>query len=391
MAEHAILSPSGAGRWMVCTPSARLEEQFPDTAGQAAAEGTLAHVISERIVSYKNGVIAKPVLNKALTGFKKNELYQPEMLGHCEEFAAFVMERFAEAQTRDKSAILMTEQLLDLTKYIPAGFGTGDVVIIADHMLEIIDLKYGKGVPVSAERNAQMMVYALGALEAFGFAFDISEVRMSIHQPRIDNHSSWIISVEDLIKWAHYELIPLAKKAFDGIGDFVAGKHCQFCRAKNNCRANAEYQLQLARYDFKDETLLSDAEIADILTKEAEFKKWLTGVKQYALYAAVTENKKWPGFKVVEGKANRKYADPADVEKILKEHGFKEEDFIKRELIGITAMKGLTASKFFKEHIEPELIKPQGKPALVPVSDKRPELDSVEAAKVDFSDDYEED
>lgn len=389
--SHALLSPSGASRWLVCTPSARLEEQFPDNAGEAAQEGTLAHELSEELTRFKMNWITKKDYQKSLKRIQKDILYKPEMLGHAEDYAVHVIEKFVEAQTHTKDAVMFLEQKLDVTQYVPEGYGTVDNVIIADSVMEITDLKYGKGVPVSSENNRQMMLYALGALSEYSIGYDIDRIRMTIFQPRIDNTSTWEISVTDLVKWAQDELAPKAKQAFEGQGDFIPGNHCLFCRARAVCKANADHQLEVARYEFKDENLLNDDEIADILSRASSFQKWLKAVAHYALSQAVNKDKHWPGFKLVEGKSNRKYSDTDKVAETLKAAGFKEEVIFKKELYGITAMTGLITKKTFEALLTPLLVKPPGKPALVSLDDKRPALDSHEAAKLDFADDLDSD
>lgn len=381
---HAILSPSGASRWLACTPSARLEKQFPDTAGQAAAEGTLAHELAELLVS--NYLKPFSGFKAKLAKIKKHELYTHEMLGHAEEYATFVMEQYNESLNADPQAHIELEKKLDLTKWVPEGFGTGDCVIVADGVMSITDLKYGKGVPVSSKGNKQMMLYGLGALEAFGFAYEIHTVRMTIYQPRIDNTSSFEIDVDELMNWAETELKPLAELAFKGEGKFSAGSHCQFCRAKATCKALAEHNLEIAKYQFQSEDLLSEEEISDILERSSQFRNWIKAVEAHALKLAVTEGKRWPGFKLVEGRSVRKYQDTEGLAAKLQEKGFTEDLIFKKELLGITAMTGVLGKPVFKELVEPFLIKPPGKPALVPESDKRPEMDRLSAAQAGFDD-----
>jgi hypothetical protein len=384
MAQHAILSPSGASRWLACTPSARLEEGFPDRSGEAAKEGTLAHSLGELIIRAKEQLITKPKYQVELASIKKNSLFEDNMFDYAEDYALFVLERFAEAQSRTKDAQLFLEQKLNLTDYVPEGFGTGDAIIIADGVLDIIDLKYGKGVPVTAEENKQMMLYSLGALKQFDFLYAIDSVRMTIYQPRLDSISTYEMTVTDLHHWAKTELVPKARLAFDGEGEFVPGKHCQFCKAKAVCKANADEQLQLAKYDFAKETLLKDEEISDILSRADAFKKWVTAVEEYALIEAVENNKKWPEFKLVEGRSNRIYSDETAVAKVLVEKGFEEDKLYTKKLLGITAMEKAITKAEFNTLLNPFIIKPPGKPTLVPVSDKRPEYNSVEGAIADF-------
>jgi hypothetical protein len=381
---HAILAPSSASRWLACTPSARLELDFPDKAGKAAAEGSLAHAISELLIKHKLKRIKPVQYKRELELHKKHELYEPAMLGYCEDYAVFVIERYNEAQQHTSDAILLTEEKVDLTHLVPEGFGTVDNQIIADGVMEIIDLKYGKGVEVSAEHNKQMMLYALGTLLQQDYIYDIKQVRMTIYQPRMENFSSFEMSVEDLKAWGETELKPKAAIAFKGEGEFVPGKHCQFCRARAVCRTNAAHQLELAGHDFLEPVLLDDADVSDILTKAKDFEGWLTAVKEYALAQALG-GKKWPGFKLVEGRSNRVYTDQSKVADALLKAGFAEDLIYKKELLGITAMEGEITKKKFSELLGDLVIKPSGKPTLVTQDDKRPELNSIDSAERDFA------
>lgn len=385
MSEHAILSPSSAQRWLNCTPSARLEQQFPDKAGVAAEEGTLAHSLGELLIRKSLKEVTKKQFEKLLAEIQKNSLYEPAMLGYAEDYATFVMEKFSEAQSHTKDAMIFLEQRLNLTDYVPDGFGTGDAGIIANHVLDIIDLKYGKGVVVSAENNKQMMLYALGWLREFDFLYSINVVRMTIYQPRIDNISTFEMSVEELKSWANNELIPKAQMAFDGVGEFLPGSHCKFCKIRATCRANSEYNMELAKYEFGDPALLRDEEISEILTRSELFYSWLSSVEQHALTEAVTNNKKWPGFKLVEGRSNRTYLDESLVADKLLKKGLSAEEIFTKKLLGSTAMEKVIGKADFTTVLGDLIIKPQGKPTLVPESDKRPELNSVEAAKADFA------
>lgn len=382
---HALLSPSAAERWLNCTPSVRLESQFPDAAGQAAEEGTLAHSLGELLLRKELKQIKKFQFEKDLAAIQAHKLYDKTMLDHAENYRDFVMEHFYAAQARTKDAMLVLEQKVDLTDYIPEGFGTTDANIIADHVLHIIDLKYGKGVPVAADNNKQLMVYALGALSAFDFIYAIDVVRVTIYQPRIDNISTWEISADDLRVWAVTELAPKAKMAFAGAGEFVPGNHCRFCRARGICKANAEHNLKLAEYEFREADLLTDEEVADILDRSKNFSSWLKSVGDFALAQAVANSKKWPGYKLVEGRSNRKYMNEDEVAKTLLDKGFVEEKIYEKNLLGITAMEKVLGKTEFNKLLSPLIIKPAGSPALVPLSDKRPELNSLESAAIDFA------
>ncbi len=382
--SHAILSPSGASRWLACTPSARFEENFSESKSSFAAEGTLAHSLGELLIREKLGQLKKAAFKKALAEIQSNELYDDSMLDYCEDYAVFVMERFAEAQSHTSDAAIFLEKKLDMSDYVPEGFGTGDAVIVADGTMETIDLKYGKGVAVAVTENKQQMLYALGALKDFAFIYNISHVRMTIYQPRISNIESWEMSVDDLMNWAENELKPKAQMAFNGEGEFAPGSHCQFCRGKAKCKALADKNLELAAYEFRDSNILSDEEVSDILTRMDLFINWINAVEEHALNEAINNGKKWPGYKVVEGRSNRKYSDSDQVATTLLKAGFAEEIIYTKKLLSITNMEKEIGKKPFGELIGPFLIKPPGKPTLVPESDKRPAYHSAEAAKVDF-------
>lgn len=380
--SHAILSPSAASRWLSCTPSARLELEFPDKAGDFAEEGTLAHEVGETILLNYLDKLTPECADEKVRILKGHRFYSNELQDYATGYACFVWGKYLLACKTTKDAILRVEEKLDLTEYAPESFGTGDAVIIADGTMEIIDLKYGKGVPVSAIENKQMMMYALGALTMFGFQYDIRNVRMTIYQPRLDNISEFEMAVDDLLLWGENELKPKAQMAFAGEGDYIASTHCRFCKAKAQCKAHADMNMELAKYDFKDVALLTTDELADILSRGEQFKTWLTAVEDYALQAAL-EGKKFPGYKLVEGRSIRKYADENEVAKTLLENGFTESAIYEpAKLKTITNMEKAITKKAFAALLSELVIKPQGKPTLVPESDKRQEYNSIES---DFS------
>jgi hypothetical protein len=382
--KHAVLSASGAYRWLACPPSARLEEQFEETTSTYAEEGTLAHGIAEQKLRFLLKQISAQDYAQALQIFEKNEFYSASMLDYIETYASIVMKKVNEAKARSADAVVLLEQKLDFSDWVPEGFGTGDVVIISDGVLEIIDLKYGKGVPVAAEDNAQMRLYALGALATFDSLYDIKIIRMTIVQPRLDSVSSDEITAEMLYWWADTELIKRAQLAWEGKGEFQAGEHCQFCRARFNCRARAEANLELAKMDFRKPELLTDEEIGEVLKQADELKAWVSDVFDYALVQARDHGKKFKGWKLVEGRSVRKYADEEAVAKTLLEAGYKEEQIYEKKLWGITAMEKLLGKTKFGELLKGLVVKPAGKPTLVPESDKRPEINSITAAVADF-------
>lgn len=382
--QHAKLSASGAKRWMSCPPSVALEAQFEDKETPYAKEGTLAHSLAELCINYNAGNIKKTEFNKALKGIKKDELYSQEMQDYIEDYVGNVWEFVNEAKAKCQDVIIMTEQRVSFADYVPEGFGTCDVVIIADDELHIIDLKYGKGVEVFAENNPQLRLYGLGAAAAFNMLYDFDRIRMTIIQPRLGNISSETLSVSDLEKWGAEVVRPLAELAAKGEGEFHAGDHCQFCKARATCRARAEENLSLAKMEFVQPELLTDDEIGDVLRQADRLAHWVKDISEYALSEAVNNGKKWDGWKLVEGRSNRRYTDEIKVAKTLKEAGFDEAMLYEKKLYGITAMEKLVGKKQFEKLLKDLVEKPAGKPALVPESDKRPELNSLDAAKKDF-------
>ncbi len=368
--NHAILSASSSHRWLECPLSAKLCSEQPDTASEYAQEGTDAHALCEHKL--------KALLGMETTDPTENLTYYNEEMERCaNEYAVYVSEQVEKTKSVCKGPVVLVEQRLDFSRWVPEGFGTGDCVIVADGTLTIVDMKYGLGILVSAENNPQMMLYALGALELFDSIYDINTVSMTIFQPRRDNISEHTISKEDLLRWADEVLAPTALLAIKGEGEFKAGDHCRFCKAKSNCRKRAEFNLELTHYDFEPPATLDNIEIAAVLAKADELVSWVTDVKEYALRQALS-GVTYDGFKVVEGRSNRKYTDENAVVDAVKAAGF---DPYEHNVLGITAMTALLGKKKFTELLGGLIEKPQGKPTLVPMSDKRP---TVNTAQEDF-------
>lgn len=369
--QHALLSPSSAHIWLNCPPSARLATQYEDAGSAYAQQGTDAHELCEyKLLTALGHDCDDPREHLAF--------YDPEMERCCEDYAAFVMETIAGIKDKCPDPSVLVEQRLDLSRYIKDGFGRGDCIIVADGTMHIIDFKYGVGVLVSSEHNPQMMLYALGALELLDSLYDFDCVSMTIFQPRRDNVSSWEITRDELLQWARETVIPTAKLAFYGKGEFKAGDHCQFCRAKANCRKRAEYNLELARYDFQKPDLLEDTEIAAILDRIDQLVSWADDIKAFALAEAL-HGVRYDGFKVVEGRSNRKYTDEAAVASAVTAVG---KDPYEKKLRGITDMTALLGKKEFERILGSLVYKPSGKPVLVRESDKRPEYNT---AAIDFN------
>jgi hypothetical protein len=386
MTKHAVLSASGSERWLACPPSARLEQEFESNTSIYAEEGRFAHHLAELYLRHYLGVITKEQLNARIEELKKNEFYSQEMEDHVQTYVDIAAEKINAARAKSKDAIVFLEQRLDFSYWVPEGFGTGDLVLVADGVVEVVDLKYGKGVPVSAIGNTQMRLYGLGAFWYYDMLYDIDVVRMTIVQPRLDSISTEELSAAELLKWGNKTVRPIAKLAFDGKGEFVAGEHCRFCKARYTCRARAEANLELAKYEFQDPPLLEQEEIADVLGRATELRSWVADVLDYALVQARDHGAHWPGWKLVEGRSNRKYTDEDAVADTLKGEGYKDKDIYEEVLKGITKMEKLLGKKKFTELLtDAELvIKPPGKPTLVPESDKRPEIDPLASAKKDF-------
>ena len=376
MAKHATLSASSSHRWLNCPPSVRICENYADVTTDYALEGTDAHALCEYQLKQSLGIPAEdPIEN--LTW------YNAEMEGCAAGYAAYVMELLEDAKKTCADPVVMIEQRVDFSRWVKDGFGTADCILIADGVLHIVDYKHGKGVEVSAEKNPQMMLYALGALEIFDGIYDIETVRMTIYQPRLSNISIFEMSKDALFEWANTELTQKAQLAYEGKGDFHSGEWCRFCKAKAECRERAKANLELAKYEFTEPPLLGDAEIADILGKLDGLTSWAADVKEYALQQAIG-GKKWPGWKLVEGRSNRKYRSDADVADVVAHAGF---DPYEHKVRGITAMQMLLGRSRFEELLSPYIEKPQGKPTLVPESDKRPAYEpaqQIERAKTDF-------
>lgn len=380
---HAKLSASGAKRWMSCPPSVRLEENFPDKGSTYAQEGTFAHSMAELILRYNNKEITKPYFTKRMNVLKKDPFYNKELEDYVVDYTQRVWEIFNEAKAACPDAMILFEQLLDFSEYVPEGFGTGDVVIIADDLVQVIDLKYGKGVGVSAEENPQLRLYGLGAYLEHSLLYNIQRVRGTIIQPRLDNISTEEITVETLLFWANSKVRPKAQLAMNGEGEFRVGDHCQFCKARALCKARADKNMELAKLDFADPELLSDEEIGQVLAIADQLQKWVNDVTDYA-YTEALNGKKFDGWKLVEGRSNRKYTDEKDVGAALMLAGYSKEDIYNMKLKGITDMEKLLGKAKFSEVLKDKVVKPEGKPVLVPERDKRKELSSIASAVEDF-------
>lgn len=382
--KHALLGASKAHQWLECPPSVRWEQKFTEPpSSEAAAEGTLAHAIAEehlrRILAGKKVATSKKL--------KDDPLYRPAMEEYVDVYVDYVMAEYTRAQQTTKDALLLMEERVDFTNYVPEGFGTADCVLIADKVMHVFDLKYGKGIPVDAVGNPQIRLYALGVLDSYDMLYDIRQVKMHIIQPRLDSITSETMSAEDLHQWGVTKVKPQAALAFKGEGEFKAGEHCRWCLCRNTCRAYAELRLSVAQYRFAEDeherlpNELAPEEITDILERVDDLTRWAKSIKEWAQDQAINHNMVFPGWKVVEGRANRVITDEAVAIDRLDSAGFTQDSVTK--LKGITDLEELVGKKRLAEILDGLLVKPQGKPVLVPESDKRPPINSaLEAQKV---------
>lgn len=386
--KHALLSASGASRWLNCTPSARLEEKFemssPSKPSVYAEEGTLAHEFGDLNLRLRDNRITQKIFNKEAKSLKGNSLYSPEMDEEVDKYVTYVMEQLSLARQKTPDAVLLIEERLDFSHLVEQGFGTGDANIIADGVLEVIDLKYGKGIMVGAKENPQLMLYGSGALRKFELMYDIHTVKLTIVQPRLDHISSWEIPVSELLDWGDRIVKPAAVKAYLGEGSQKCGDWCKWCKVKAMCSALAEKNIDIAKHEFKDPYLLEDNQLIEIFQQIPMLQDWANSVAEYLLDEAI-KGKKWTGYKVVEGRSQRRWLDESKVSKVLTEKGISPDRFMVSKLAGIPAIEKLLGKSDFIPTVGSFVVLPPGKPTLVPESDKRPAM-GIEQAKQDFKD-----
>lgn len=397
--KHALLSASSAHRWLECTAAPRFEEQFPDGTSEYAEEGTLAHAICELYARKHFTVMTKRKFNADLKKLQAKELYKDEMLHTAEAYVQYLNEK---ALSYQEKPYVTQEVKVDFSDYVPEGFGTCDCVMIGGDTLHITDYKHGKGVAVSAVGNPQMRLYALGALKMFTAVYgdSITKVSMGICQPRLSEEASEeSLTVEELKEWGE-GIKPLANEAYNGPGTFCPGEHCRFCKGKAKCRARAEQNT--AFEDFKDcvpvgnsdpqyqalapevrtvlglPPVLSDDEVADLLTRAKSLVQWYNDLQEYAT-AALLEGKDIPGWKLVAGKSNRTFTSVDEAFAKVKAAGVDEALLYERKPITLTGVESLLGKVKFSELLADCVIKPLGKPTLVPADDKRPAYNSTVA------------
>ena len=366
--SHARLNASSSHRWMMCPPSVKLSEQFADKPSPYAEEGTFLHELCELKLHRYLGDMVPELIEEQYAEHRDNDFYSDEAESVTDEYVAFCIETIEAVRLSCPDPLIMVEHRLDYSEYVPYGFGTGDLVIVADGVIEVIDFKGGRGVRVDANRNSQLMLYGLGALLEFDPLYDIHTVRMTIVQPRLSNTSTYEITAQELIRWAETEVRPKAMLAYEGAGEFCAGEWCRFCKARYTCRKRSEYHMRLAEHDFRQPDLLSDEEIADILPVADSLNSWVQDLLAYATQAAVN-GKSWPGYKLVAGRTVRKYTSEAEVIKAATEAGYT--DIYKTTLLGVGDLEKRMGRKRFGEVLGKFIIKPAGAPTLVPETDAR--------------------
>ncbi len=386
--KHALLSASSAHRWLVCTAAPRFEEQFPDSTSQYAAEGSLAHAVCELLTLKKFTLMSPRTYKSRLNKLNKNPLFDPEMIQTAETYLEHLTDQ---AMSLSCNPVVAAEVRVDFSEYVPEGFGTCDNVMIGGGTLCITDYKHGKGVPVAAEGNPQMRLYALGALKRYAPVYGdaIQQVRMSIDQPRLNSYTTDTVAVEELREWGE-RIRPIAQKAFSGLGEFVPGDHCRFCRGKAQCRARANQNTALE--DFKDCALpgtpategapvLADEEIGDLLTRGKELVAWYKDLEEYAT-KALLDGKPIDGWKLVAGRSVRAFSDMDAAFDAAKTAGYDEALLYDRKPKTLTELEKLMGRAEFADKLGDYVVKPPGKPTLAPESDKRP---AYSPAAADFA------
>lgn len=378
MAKHALLSASGSEKFINCPPSARLEEHIESVSSIYAKEGTFAHNLGELKLLHHLGEISKAEFDKKLKVMKQDEFYTKELEMYVDVYVDFAIEKINE----HKTGLVFIEKRVDYSCICPEGFGTSDILILDKDTIEVVDLKFGKGLKVDAKDNSQLKLYAIGAVDNFNFIFEAKKVRMTIVQPRLDHISTDEIDVEELMAWGEQEVKPKADLAFEGKGEFNPGDWCRWCRVKDRCRARAQANMELAKLDFKDAPLLTDLEVVMVLEQIDDLVKWAKDVEKFAYTEAVNNGKEWPGFKLVEGRRTRRYSSEEEVAERLLEAGYEETKIYSKSLLSLTKLEKELGKDEFEEILKDLIERPPGKPKLVPDEDKRIEIKNT--AEIDF-------
>lgn len=380
MTQHALLSASGAHKWLRCTASARLEAEFPDTTSEFAREGTLAHSIAElKLRRYAIEPMSPATFTRRMNKLKKNPLYQKEMDGYTEEYLDYIKQIML---AYDIKPYIVAEKKVDFSQFVPEGFGTADCLIMTPDALHVVDFKYGKGVPVDAKDNPQLKLYALGALSEYGLLYQFKTIHIHIVQPRLKILGTDTFSRTALTEWGNSVVKPKAKEAFDGPGEFHPGDHCRFCRARAQCKARSEYYAALAETakENANPALITMAELGEYLKKAGALKKWAEDLQAYALSSCLS-GKTVPGWKAVEGRGSRVFTSTDEAFKVLTDNGIDESLLYSRVPATLAQTEKIIGKKVFETLLSKYVIKNPGKPTLAPESDKRKAISNVVSAK----------
>ena len=371
--DHALLSASSAHRWLACPPSAVAAEAYDQQDTEYTREGTTAHMAAEIYARARRD-------GQDLSSFPWREEVTQEMRDHAQGYADYI-----EEQMHSGEVVVLLEQRVDFSPWVPDGFGTCDCILIEGNVMTIIDYKYGVGVPVSAEDNPQLRLYALGALNDYGFAYDVTQVEMHIYQPRINNISSSSLMVEDLLEWAEKTVKPTARDAAKGKGKYTAGGHCKFCPHAGRCRVLTKVCTEYVETHSLRAAVpvLAPHEVAEVLAMEPLVSLWLKRVKAQAL-TTLLDGGEIPGYKAVEGRTSREWADEQRVVEILKDNGYTQDDYCKTELYSPAGMEGAIGKKLTAKLLGSVIVKKAGAPTVVPASDRREPYDRLAEAQKDF-------
>jgi len=374
MTAHALLSASGSKRWLSCTPSARLESTLPDQKRKPGAfdfsqEGTMAHTLGEIKLRHYYNQIGIEEFEREYEIIKNTPYYNEDFEANVDNYVLYVRSQIGEGDTP------LFEQRVDFSDWVPDGFGTADVVILSEHAIRVIDLKFGKGVPVSALDNTQLRLYSLGAYSKFKEDFpNIKEVSYTIHQPRLDSISTDGTTIAKLVDWANYFVKPKAKKAWSGSGEFLPGEWCQFCKAKAQCRARSDFQTELSKLEFRDPPLLSEDEMSMVLGKAQNLRTWVNDVEEYALNKAISDNVIPPGYKLSTSVTHRRIADQGLAASVLKEKGLPDEAIWEpRKLKSLASLEKM--NKQVAAWLGDLVMRPEGQPKLVKAKDLKADFE----------------
>ena len=376
--QHALLSASGAHRWLHCTGSPLLEKDFPDSTSVYAQEGTLAHELCELKLMAYTGEITKRKLTSMKTRLMKSELWQPEMDSTSEAYLDYIKDI---TMSYTVKPVILTEKKVDFSRYVPEGFGTADCLILAGDTLHVVDYKHGKGVVVDADHNPQMMLYALGAMSELSLLYRFKFVHMTIVQPRVNNISEFTMAADELIEWGEKVVKPKAEAAISGKGEFEAGDWCRFCRAKRQCKTRYEsndslYPALSAQHDPR---LITLDELGRYLKRGKDMAAWLEDMKEYALSESLA-GAEVPGWKAVEGRGSRVFTDTDEAVDTLIKNGIDESVLYERRVLTLAQMEKAVGKKAFGELVGDLVVKNPGKPTLVEESDKRPRISNQPTA-----------